>query len=184
MILERWCRSGWWLSHFYSSDVSQAGYPVNLGRLIPALLRSLGSVHFRGLVFREKPWFHSFQPFVHSFEFAGGDDNEFSSTACGQWLRVCGLVTKFSCPTSRLLAKDLSAHNFIWREVSEKYQRERSTWAKEEKAANGRWVSKPGSTAGSWYSSPSGNWQTAYLLLNYLTWSRALGYARTSSHQV
>lgn len=54
-------------SHFNFSDVFQTSHTVNLWRLILALT-PWGSVHFRRLVFREKPKFHSSQPFVLSFE--------------------------------------------------------------------------------------------------------------------
>lgn len=86
---------------------------------IDSCSRSLGSVHFRELIFRERPWFYSFQPFAYSFEFAGGDNNEFS-TACIQWLRVSIVVSKFSFPRSRHWVKDLSASSLIWRVTSEK----------------------------------------------------------------
>ena len=86
---------------------------------IDSCSRSLGSVHFREFLFRERSWFHSFQPFAHSFEFAGRDNNEFS-IACVQWLRVSLMVSKFSFPRSRYWVKDLSANSLIWRVMSEK----------------------------------------------------------------
>lgn len=131
---------------------------------IDSCSRSLGSVHLRELIFRERPWFHSFQPFTHSFEFAGRGNNEFS-TACVQWLRVSIVVSKFSFPRSRHWVKDLNASSLILRVMSEKQQQGMRKWAKET-TFDGRWGIKLDTSMDSWCSGPSGRENSCFSTLS------------------
>lgn len=143
---------------------------------IDSCSRSLGSVHFREFIFRERPWFHSFQPFAHSFEFAGRDYNEFS-TACVQWLRVSLMVSKFSFPRSRHWVKDVSASSLIWRVMSEKIA------TRDEKMSQGEDIWCTMSYQARYHHGQlalRAKWETEWLPLNCFTW----GWTHSSSHQL